>query len=402
MGRRVLLVVLPAVTFAVLAFAPTPAQALPNFTAPAQIGTGGAPSTVTDANGHTLVAYGAVGIHLLVQRNGTWTDRSVTTSTSKHTDAAPSLAVDAAGHRYIAFSRFDLTAKPARSIGIWLATDRSGSWRTSRLTTGTDYAPSVAVDGAGNVHLAYERVRSSGSTIHYGTNKSGSWVDTTLAKSGAPLSPAIALVGGSPNVAYLRTQTAGGADCGVYLWRKSSGSEWISGRWLNDHYYNEFTDCWGFYGRPAIGAAKDGVNVLFLYSGTYPAPAAYHASQTSGIWSSDQLYLFNSPSAVPSVYIDAAFTSTRIDVVTTQFNDCRAAPNCGNGLYFGRFSYKQPGDFWSGHLERLTSRSDDCNQRGSSGTGPYTCDDQPTVALAGSRDEVVFVRAGGKIEYMHT
>ena len=98
-------------------------------------------------------------------------------------------------------------------------TNTSGSWMTSQLTDGSDESPSLAVDGAGKVYVAYHRLFGVG--VKYLTNAGGSWTGAQIADSVEAVGRSIALDGsGNARVAYVRV----GADPGLYYASRSKGA----------------------------------------------------------------------------------------------------------------------------------------------------------------------------------
>ena len=88
--------------------------------------------------------------------------------------------------------------------GIYYATNESGGWVTTRVTTDVSYdATSLALDGNGKAHIALTR-GSSG--IYYATNASGSWVATRLTSDDADAQPTVAVdAAGTVHVAFVRS-----------------------------------------------------------------------------------------------------------------------------------------------------------------------------------------------------
>ena len=112
---------------------------------------------------------------------------------------SPALAVDAWSKRYVAFVRTGGSA-----AGLYLATDRSGTWTTTRISSQTGLGSvRIALDLARHVHVAYTREAGPTSIVRHATNASGRWVISTVSGPGGGWSPELALdSAGRPRVAY--------------------------------------------------------------------------------------------------------------------------------------------------------------------------------------------------------
>jgi hypothetical protein len=138
-------------------------------------------------------------------------------------DSAPCITFDTHGYRYIAFARAGV-AEP----GIYLATNRSGRWRLSpHPVTPGDRCPAITVDAAGHVHLLATRPLPADPNgnydLYYATNKSGSWRASKVHY-------------GEVGVASLAIDRTGRANIaisdedGVFVYRRAA-----SGGWLNPY-----------------------------------------------------------------------------------------------------------------------------------------------------------------------
>ena len=91
-----------------------------------------------------------------------WTDTEIVSTVSTSNADDPSLAVDGAGNVHIAWADMTdyLGAGTDRDIFYTFWNSTSGKWNTTEVvsivSTGTSDMPSLAVDGAGNVHIAWE------------------------------------------------------------------------------------------------------------------------------------------------------------------------------------------------------------------------------------------------------
>ena len=132
---------------------------------------------------------------------GHWTTRRIATNPGTQRVA---VSRSASGRLYLAY-----TAGGGASTRIGWATNASGTWSTGSATTavagGYDDSATIAVDGAGRMHVAYEhRVPSAGSiSIRYATNASGTWANRLVTSGSDPrFGPSIALAGSLPRIAY--------------------------------------------------------------------------------------------------------------------------------------------------------------------------------------------------------
>jgi hypothetical protein len=132
-----------------------------------------------DAGGHLSIAYQtSAGVYLTTNRSGSWRttriDRVGRTSTLD-------LGLDAAGHVYVAFGR--------SSTVVYVLSNRSGTWRTMYAFKTSADLRSLSVTGGGRLHLLLET--DSGSVLDR-TNRTGTWRTVTLA-TGADFGPALSL-----------------------------------------------------------------------------------------------------------------------------------------------------------------------------------------------------------------
>lgn len=90
----------------------------------------------------------------------------------------PSVTVDSTGVAHAAFTIYDSYTGNA-SLGY--ASNIGGVWVGAEIVSGTStgWMPSIAVDGNGDVHIAYYE-SSATSTVYYVTNATGQWVTRNI------------------------------------------------------------------------------------------------------------------------------------------------------------------------------------------------------------------------------
>jgi hypothetical protein len=185
----------------------------------------GGGSLAVDADGHSHVAcndYNWIALNYHTDASGTWSGTEIgypVYSGEKY--AQPAIAVDATGRRSIVFVMQSESTTPAL---MFVSAAAGAAWPTSptRLWSGDFGHPDAAVDAAGKLHVAFQDYGSSPG-IYYATNASGTWVKIRLSRSGADFLPSIALdQAGKVYVAFDRGSQA--ANPGLYVVSNRSGS----------------------------------------------------------------------------------------------------------------------------------------------------------------------------------
>jgi hypothetical protein len=127
---------------------------------------------------------------------GGWVDRTIATGDV----ASPSLRIDQWSKRHVVFVR-----RSGAGAGLYYATDRSGTWETTRLTTAADVAtPRLLLDVEGSAHVVYARSDATAPHVLYATNASDAWQTSTVSGATGGSNPEIALdPTGRPVVAFL-------------------------------------------------------------------------------------------------------------------------------------------------------------------------------------------------------
>lgn len=135
--------------------------------------------------------------------SGGWVTRPVTDNAVN--DEYPSIAIDGSGAIHIAYQSYDTAA---HFYDVWYATYNGSAWSFSQVTASAfldDIAPSLALDGTGKAHIAWEITSGVDiPEIGYATNASGAWITTTLtANTEHDTNPSLAVDGsGQAHIAY--------------------------------------------------------------------------------------------------------------------------------------------------------------------------------------------------------
>lgn len=220
--------------------------------------------------GRTICRGTAVALALAIAVPGvvaaTWTETTVTENTRFD---EPSLALDAGDRAHVAFIGY------GDEPGIYYATDATGAWTSTRLTSATDDAPAIAVDAVGRPHIVF--VRSGADPgIHYATVDGGDWTVTRLTSERAD-SPSIAVdPGGHVHIAF----NSDSFEPGVVSLDDTSGA-WVRTRVTAAH----------LDGATSIALLADGSTRIAFARYAPEAPGIYVASAATpgGPWTTERL-----------------------------------------------------------------------------------------------------------------
>ncbi len=162
---------------------------------------------------------------------------------------SPALAIDQWSKRYVAFVR---TAGSAP--GLYLATDRSGTWTTTRISSQTGIGSvRIALDLARHVHVAYTREAGATSIVRHATNASGRWVVSTVSGPGGGRSPELAIdSAGRPRVAFAAAPTYGSSTATL--------ARWTATGWTREPISTDLVD-----GRPGLAIDAHGADHALLF-----------------------------------------------------------------------------------------------------------------------------------------
>ena len=178
------------------------------------------PVTVLMRNWSSLGAYWDPGI-ISVTGSGTPAETRLTAACPDADtclqDWTPKVAVDADGYQHVVFTRTapwlqDDVVAPSGSApdvpgtGLYYATNWSGAWVVTRLTTGSNDGPaSIALSPDGLVHIVVPRKAGAATGLHHISNESGHWVDTQLTSNTADSRPSVAVgTDGTVHVSFTR------------------------------------------------------------------------------------------------------------------------------------------------------------------------------------------------------
>jgi hypothetical protein len=191
-----------------------------------------------------------------------WTAETVTAAGTPY---APSIAYDPAGKLHVAY-----LIEVGSSKGLYYATNKSGTWQTAKIgsATGNDEWTSIAVDSLGKVHVAYQKF---GRAIYYLTNASGSWVTKNIRSSpGFAVYPEIAVdsLRKVHIVYFVPSSTSPGL-----RYSTNAGGSWVTKR-LTKSSFDVYADV-------AVDASR---RIHVLYGRSTNAKGYRYATNRSGTW----------------------------------------------------------------------------------------------------------------------
>ena len=182
-------------------------------------------------------------------------------------DTVASLAVDAQGGEHVAFARI------GTNPGLYYASRAAGSWNVARIAPASNantVALAMAPDGSAHVVFAYDQDANDAYSLVYGTNRSGSWVFTTVqGPTSQPTGRDVAIgATGTALVPYLAVGR-----------RASVTVAEIGGRRV----VTKVVDRSGFFYAPSIAVDAAGVaHLAYLRDNT-----TIHASNAGGRWKTE-------------------------------------------------------------------------------------------------------------------
>jgi hypothetical protein len=159
--------------------------------------------------------------------------------------AEAALAVDSGSNLYVAYDGRSEGQSGSESV-LKLASNLGGRWssevvessvKAPRYRDGAFYDPSVAVDSAGHVHIAYAIDNGTyWNSIRYATNANGSWTLATIHtlattySTGSEFSPSIAVDShGVAHIAFLWSRGAPDLECCYHLeYATDAGGVWTN------------------------------------------------------------------------------------------------------------------------------------------------------------------------------
>jgi|GEM_PF-4332004 len=214
------------------------------------------PSLAVDASGTLHLAwydgtdYGGCGsdwdiFYKQKPSGGSWTTTEVVSTESTEYSAYPSLSVDAAGSVHITwFDETNYGGSGSDQDIFYKQKPSGGSWTTTEVvsteSTGLSWNPSLSVDSAGTIHVAWEDGTNYGGSgsdpdVFYKRKPSGgSWTTTEVVSTestGLSWNPSLSVdSAGTVHVAWAdRTYYSGsGEDEDIFYKQKPSGGSWTT------------------------------------------------------------------------------------------------------------------------------------------------------------------------------
>ena len=261
----------------------------------------GGPALTLDDGGFAHIAFirsdsGTNGTFYATNKTGTWSTARVE---SREAQTRPAIAVTSGGTVHIITSAYYKPDPATYAYELVHATNASGSWVVSPLTDSPDFSPSVALDGSGEVHVAFYR---SGITQYslgafYATNRSGTWVVTPVIVVDPAVdsvwNPSLALdAAGKAHIAFSRSTTEAPWHDGINYATNASGT-WITSQITTDRYDQN----------PSLDLTTAGKVHVAFSRGLNGGPIL-DVTNTSGNWGTSQLT--HGVDQGPSLAIDGA------------------------------------------------------------------------------------------------
>ena len=211
-----------------------------------------------------------------------WTSGVTNTSSIPESSTNPiagtSLVMWDNGDRAIAWTR-QVSGSPVLALSV----QSGGTWSTQNLDTAssTGYRPSMAIDGNGALHIAY--LDRDNTRLRYATNASGSWAFSTLDESSV-----------NPANDVMRTDLAIDASGHIHIIHPVQGSGvWVlnhttnrSGSWVSTTITDTTADD-GKYASMAI--AGDGSLHISVYRDSGGSDLRYYTDET-GVWTNETVH----------------------------------------------------------------------------------------------------------------
>jgi len=342
-----------AAAVAALLLTVTPVAAVPGWSTPLSVFTarfGPAHSMALDSHGHPLIASeGGLhpGIWLTTNQpsgggGASWFNLQLT----HKNDAAPSIAVWN-DRFYIAFVRLD--PNNGHSLGLWTATNATGTVVVTKLDSGPDYSPSVAVRN-GRWAIAFHQAGSHHRLV-YINNLGGTWQSETVDGTCCHGTLSLRLdSAGNPRIAYSDggPQTSTGlkyaARSGAGTWafqtvdtRQVDTPTLVLDSNQKPHIVYVWISNGIWYAVRGASWTVSHVNNAFLNTPDMALDASGHASIVTGN-NGEITYVTNSGTGWASTQLTFTHTDSQPEIETYQgkskviFN--RESGGSGDGIYF--------------------------------------------------------------------
>lgn len=215
----------------------------------------GKPAIFVEPSGAVHVAHGEDGLRYATNRSGAWTNTLVDTTSR----GAPSLAVDGAGTVHLAYPTFG---------GVFYASGSGDSWAVESVDGTATEAPALALDDAGRPHVLY----ATGEALRLVRRVDQGFVEVA-AFPGASSAPSLLATGqGRWAACFSRDRGANGPELELVTGPDESGS------WTESVVSPSGPGPFTSLTRDAAGALHIG---LALHTGIQ------HAEQVNGAWASE-------------------------------------------------------------------------------------------------------------------
>ncbi len=198
-------------------------------------------------------------------------------------NAVTGFAVDDQGFNHLAYWDYP-------DEEVYYATDRSGEWQSELVAAAPEgVSPSLALDSAGAVHLAYGAVIDWALLFYYATDASGDWVvEQPFAMDVGRIYPIALDRDDRPHAVVMRQE-----DDGDGSWNRLRHIWKSGGQWSNEVIYQAEFDNDAIIGNGNLALDNDGGVYVSFCVRCWQNPEIWYAANRTGAWTSGPLFPYD-------------------------------------------------------------------------------------------------------------